>query len=63
MIKLIKKAVSNVFYTVLGTVKKALTHNYCDNCGFTKDEVYTTIQFTESGFRECKQCYNNRTNS
>jgi len=36
-------------YTLLGTVKKALTQNRCDNCGFTKDEVYTTILFTESG--------------
>jgi len=48
---------------LLGTVKKALTQNRCDNCGFTKDEVYTTILFTESGYRECMKCYNDRTNS
>ena len=41
-------------------IKKALTHNRCDNCGFTKDKVYLTEQFTESGFRECKICYNKR---
>jgi hypothetical protein len=34
------KKLSYVFYLVLGTVKKALTHNRCDSCGFTKDEVY-----------------------
>lgn len=48
---------------LLGTVKKALTQNRCDNCGFTKDEVYTTILVTESGYRECMKCYNDRTNS
>ena len=58
-----KKAFKNALYTVLSTVKKALTQNNCDNCGFTKDEVYTTILFTESGYRECMKCYNNRTNS
>ena len=58
-----KKAIKNALYTVLGTVKKALTKNRCDNCGFTKDEVYTTILFTESGYRECMKCYNDRTNS
>lgn len=57
------KKLSYVFYLVLGTVKKALTQNRCDNCGFTKDEVYTTILFTESGYRECMKCYNDRTNS
>ena len=55
--------IRKAFYTLLGTVKKALTQNRCDNCGFTKDEVYTTILFTESGYRECKPCYNDRTNS
>ena len=58
-----RKAIKNALYTVLGTVKKALTQNRCDNCGFTKDEVYTTILFTESGYRECMKCYNDRTNS
>jgi|TARA_R110001592_G_scaffold186743_1_gene431153 hypothetical protein len=58
-----KKAIKNALYMVLGIVKKALTQNRCDSCGFTKDEVYTTILFTESGYRECMKCYNDRTNS
>jgi hypothetical protein len=58
-----KKAIKNALYTVLGTVKKALTQNRCDNCGFTKDEVYVTEHFIEAGFIECMKCYNNRTNS
>jgi hypothetical protein len=57
------KKLSYVFYLVLGTVKKALTHNRCDGCGFTKDEVYVTEYFTEAGFIECMKCYNNRPNS
>ena len=58
-----KKAIKNALYTVLDIVKKALTQNICDNCGFTKDEVYVTEHFTEGGFIECMKCYNNRTNS
>tara|TARA_R110000796_G_C14237462_1_gene396800 strand:- start:54 stop:248 length:195 start_codon:yes stop_codon:yes gene_type:complete len=57
-----RKAIKNAIYTVLGTVKKALTQNRCDNCGFTKDEVYVTEHFTEGGFIECMKCYNNRPN-
>ena len=57
------KKLSYVFHLVLGTVKKALRHNRCDSCGFTKDEVYVTEHFTEAGFIECMKCYNNRTNS
>ncbi len=49
--------------TLLGTVKKALTHNRCDSCGFTKEQVYLTELFTESGWIECKPCYNKRSNS
>mgnify|MGYP001014739004 CR=1 FL=1 len=45
------------------SIKKALTQNRCDNCGFTKDEVYVTEHFTEGGFIECMKCYNNRHNS
>ena len=48
------KPISNRFYTLLATVKKALTYNRCDNCGLTKDEVYVTEYFTEAGFIECK---------
>ena len=58
-----KKAIKNALYTVLGTVKKALTQNRCDNCGFTKDEVYVTEYFTEAGYIECKKCYDERTKS
>ena len=57
------KKLSYVFHLVLGTVKKALRHNRCDSCGFTKDEVYVTEHFTEAGFIECMKCYNNRTKS
>ena len=57
------KKLSYVFYSVLGTVKKALTHNRCDSCGFTKDEVYVTEYFTEAGYIECKKCYDERTKS
>ena len=45
------------------SLQKALTHNRCDSCGFTKEQVYVTEHFTESGWIECKPCYNNRSNS
>ncbi len=57
------KKLSYVFYLVLGTVKKALTHNRCDSCGFTKDEVYVTEYFTEGGYIECEKCYDERIKS
>lgn len=57
------KKLSYVFYLVLDTVKKALTHNRCDICGFTKDKVYLTEHFTEAGLIECMKCYNDRTKS
>ena len=57
------KKLSYVFYLVLGTVKKALTHNRCDSCGFTKDEVCVTEYFTEAGYIECEKCYDERTKS
>lgn len=37
-------------------IVKALTHNRCDTCGFTKDEVYVTEFFMESGWRQCNKC-------
>ncbi len=37
--------------------KKMFTHNYCDTCGFTKDNVYVTKYFTEAGFIQCNKCY------
>ena len=54
---------SYIFYLVLGTVKKKFTHNRCDGCGFTKDDVYVTQYFTEAGYIECEKCYNERTKS
>lgn len=41
---------------ILLYIKKALTHNYCDSCGFTKDEVYVTEYLIEGGIRECNKC-------
>ncbi len=34
------------------------THNRCDSCGFTKDEVFVTEYFMEGGYIQCKKCYN-----
>ena len=42
--------------TVWCYLSKPFTHKYCDTCGFTKDEVYVTEYFMESGFRQCKKC-------
>jgi len=38
--------------------KKIFTHNYCDTCGFTKNEIYLTVSFMESGLIQCQKCYN-----
>jgi hypothetical protein len=38
--------------------KKLFTHNYCDTCGFTKDEVCVTELFMEAGLIQCQKCYN-----
>lgn len=37
-------------------ILKVFTHNYCDTCGFTKNKVYITEYFMESGFKQCKKC-------
>jgi hypothetical protein len=37
-------------------LKKVLTHNYCDTCGFTKEEIYLTEILTEAGIIQCKNC-------
>lgn len=37
-------------------ILKVFTHNYCDTCGFTKNKVYITEHFMESGFKQCKKC-------
>lgn len=39
-------------------LKKIFTHNYCDTCRFTKDKVYLTEYYTESGLIQCMKCYN-----
>lgn len=38
---------------------KMLTHNLCDTCGFTKEEVFLTKYFTEAGFFQCDKCIKN----
>ena len=38
--------------------KKTFTHNRCDTCGFTKDEVYVTEYYSEAGLIQCMKCYN-----
>jgi hypothetical protein len=45
---------------LLCVLKKVFTHNYCDGCGFTKEEVYTTEIFAEGGYNECKRCHEER---
>ena len=45
---------------IIDFIKKSVTHNRCDSCGFTKDEVFVTEYFTEAGWIECKNCYNER---
>ena len=42
--------------TVWSYIAKPFTHQYCDTCGFTKDEVFVTEYFMESGFRQCRKC-------
>lgn len=42
-------------------LKKLFTHNRCDICGLTKENVYLTEYFSEGGLIECKKCYNERT--
>ena len=41
---------------VWGFIYKVFTHNYCDTCGFTKEDVFVTEYFTEAGMIECKTC-------
>jgi len=45
---------------IIKLIKKVITHNYCDSCGFTKDEVFVTEFFAEAGFIQCKKCYNHK---
>ena len=39
-------------------IKKMFTQNYCDTCGFTKEQVYVTERYMESGLIQCDNCYN-----
>ena len=36
---------------------KRLTHNYCDTCGWTKDDVFVTERYTEAGLIQCNKCF------
>jgi len=42
---------------IFNLIKKVLTHNYCDTCGFTKDEVFLIELYSESGLLQCEKCY------
>ena len=37
---------------------KMFTHDWCDDCGFTRDKVFVTEHYTESGHHQCKKCIN-----
>ena len=43
--------------TIFNLIKKVLTHNYCDTCGFTKNEVFVIELYSESGLLQCEKCY------
>lgn len=43
---------------IIEFIKKAITHNHCDSCGFTKDEVFVAEFFAEAGLIQCEKCYN-----
>jgi formylmethanofuran dehydrogenase subunit E len=43
---------------IISFLKKLFTHNKCDTCGFTKEEVYLTELYVEAGLIQCKKCYN-----
>ena len=45
-----------VLVAVFNFFKKMFTHNYCDTCGFTKDNVYVTEYCTEAGIIQCNKC-------
>lgn len=36
---------------------RIMTHNYCDTCGWTEDEIYVTDDDLEGGLLQCKKCY------
>ena len=56
----IKPLNQNKMSKVFEFLKKIFTHNYCDTCRFTKDKVYLTEYYTESGLIQCKKCFKNK---
>lgn len=44
---------------IIEFIEKWFTHNRCDTCGFTKDEVYLVEIYSEAGLIQCEKCYNN----
>lgn len=45
---------------IIRFIKKVITHNHCDTCGFTKDEVFVVEFFAEAGLIQCEKCYNHK---
>jgi len=43
---------------ILQHLKKMFTHNYCDTCGYTQDNVYVVEHYTEAGLIQCEKCIN-----
>lgn len=41
---------------IINFFKKVFTHNYCDTCGFTKDNVFCSELRIEAGIIQCKKC-------
>ena len=41
---------------MLKWIKDFLSYNYCDTCGFTKEDVFVTEHFLEAGLRQCNKC-------
>lgn len=37
-------------------LKKVITHNYCDECGFTEDITYVHEYYSEGGWLLCEKC-------
>lgn len=48
----------NKMKKVFSFIKKLFTHNLCDDCGFTQDNVYITEYYSEGGLIQCMKCYN-----
>ena len=48
----------NKMRNLISFFKKMFTHNRCDTCGFTKDNVYVTEYYAEAGLIQCDKCYN-----